>query len=416
MTQMSAQLRVWERGIGSLFGDEELEVMRDTLKNAESLAGWGPVNRKFEDEFAKYCGVKHAITVTSCTGALTLATRVLRLRKGDEVACTPQTFVATVLEAASRGVAFKFADIDPSTLNIDPETIENKITAKTRAILLVHYGGNPADMDPILEIAHAHNIAVIEDAAHAPGAEYKGTKVGAMGDFTCFSFHSLKNMTTLGEGGMLTTNNDKYAEEARRLKSMGMIGETQERAVKAIGKHPKPDPPLHDHAAGAYDYDWTGIDEYGTNFRLTEVQAAVGLVQLKKLDTFNKMRLEVARGYSEGLSEIKGIGVPEDRRDCLNVYHLYPCFLNQKEVSVDHNKFLQYLHYEKGVQIILRYFPVHLSTYMRYHGHMFGECPVCERVWFEEQINLPIDPTKTEEDIDCVVSSFKDAMRKMGGR
>ncbi len=409
---MQVQFKVYERGIGSILGDEELEAVKNVLKNAESLAGWGPINRKFEEEFARYCGVKHAITTSSCTAALTLATRVLKLKKGDEVVCTPQTFIATVLEAASRGVVFRFADIDPNTLNIDPETIEDKITPKTKAILLVHYGGNPADMDPIVEIARAHDLAIIEDAAHAPGAEYKGRKIGSIGDFTCFSFHSLKNMTTLGEGGMLTTNNDEYAEKARRLKSMGIIGETEERAVKTIGKYPKPDPPLPDHAAGAYDFDWTRIDEYGSNFRLTEVQAAVGLVQLKKLDDLNEMRRKVARGYSEGLSEIKGIRLWEDREDCLNVYHLYPCFLNQDEVSVDHTKLLQYLHYKKGVQIILRYFPVHLSTYMRYCGHKFGECPVCERVWFEEQINLPIDPTKTEEDIEYVVSSIKEAMNK----
>lgn len=411
---MSLKFKVWERGIGSIFGDEELEAVKNALETSETLSGWGPINQKFEEEFSKYCGVKHAIAVTSCTAALTLATRVLRLRKGDEVVCTPQTFIATVLEPASRGITFKFVDIDPNTLNIDPETIEDKITPKTKAILLVHYGGNPADMDPILEIARSHDLAVIEDAAHAPGAEYKGRKVGSMGDFTCFSFHSLKNMTTCGEGGMLTTNSDEYDKEARRLKTMGMVGETKERTVKTIGKYPKPDPPLPDHAGGAYDLDWTRIDEYGTNFRLTEVQAAVGLVQLKKLDTFNKMRLEVGRGYSEGLSEIRGIRVLEDRKNCLNVYHLYPCFLDQKEVSVDHDKFLQYLHYEKGVQIILRYFPVHLSNYMRYRGHRFGECPVCERVWFEEQINLPIDPKKTGEDIDYAVSSIKESIKKFG--
>ncbi len=409
------QFKIREKGIGGMIGADELDAVREVLENAESLANqWGGVyTRKFEEEFARYCGVKHAVALSSCMAALTLSTDILRLNKGDEVICTPQTFIATVIEAVKRGVVIKFADIDPDTLNVNPNTIEDKITQKTRAIFIVPYGGMPVDMDPVMKIARMHNLKVVEDAAPAVGASYKDRKVGSIADMSCFSFHSLKNMTTLGEGGMLTTNSDEYAEEARRLRSFGIVGKMNDLATKAIGPHRKPEPPLRDHADGAYDFNWATIEEHGTNFRMTEVQAAVGSVQLKKLDHICQMRIRVAREYDEGLASIRGIRISKNDKSFLNVYHQYLCFLDQEKARIDHTKFLQFLMYKKNIQTVLRYFPLHITSYMRYYGHDLGECPVCEKVWFEEQINLPIDPSKTEEEIQYVIASIEEGIKSL---
>lgn len=403
--------KVREYGVGSNFGQEEIEEIARVLQTAETLA-YGPIRDQFEKEFADYCGVAHAVSTTSATTALDLAAKLLHLTEGDEVIFTPQTFRASVISVASRGVGIKFADIDPRSLNIDPKTIEKKITERTKAIYVVHYGGNPVDMEPVMEIARSRGIAVVEDAAHAPGAEYHGAKIGSIGDITCFSFHSLKNMSTLGEGGMLTTNNPDYMEQAKALRTMGTVGEEVKRSDTSIGPYSMPSPPLHDHASGSYDRDWKQIDEWGNNYRMSEVQAAVGRIQLRKLDEFNRQRAEVARRYSEGLAGISGILTPVSTPQALNVWHLYPCFLDREVIGGDLEAFIHFLEEERGVQVIQRYFPLHLTDYMRYAGHVFGECPVCERVWFEEQINLPINPRMPFEEVDYVVESMAEAAKR----
>ena len=202
-------------GQGSILGLEEVEAIARTLQQ-DTLA-YGPRRDQFEAEFAAYTGVKYAFTTSNCTTALFLSVQLLDLGPEDEVIVTPQTFWATVRGLQSAGVSLRFGDIDSNTLNLDPKTIEAKITPRTKAIYLVHLGGLMADMDPIMEIAHRHHLFVVEDCAHAPGAEYKGRKAGSIGDIGCFSFHSLKNMSTLGEGGMITFNRDDWAAKVRPL-------------------------------------------------------------------------------------------------------------------------------------------------------------------------------------------------------
>jgi perosamine synthetase len=400
--------KVREYGVGTQIDEEDIQEVVTTLRTADTLA-YGPVRDRFEREFANYCGAHHAISTTSATTALQLAVQLLNLHAGDEIIGTPQTFRATYIAVTARGVVIRFADIDPQTLNIDPATIESKITSKTKAIFVMHYGGNPVDLEPIQEICGKYNLFLVEDAAHAPGAEYQGRKIGSIGDITCFSFHSLKNMSTLGEGGMLTTNNSRFDENARKLRTMGLIGELKERA-EPIGPYTAPPFPIRDHADISYTHDWVHIDEWGTNFRMSEVQAAIGSVQLKKLDRLNVRRAQVAQHYSDGLSQIEGIRIPFTSKSSRNVWHLYPVFLDRRIIRAGRDEFINYLEHVKGIQVILRYFPVHLSDYMRYYGHQYGECPVCERVWFEEQLNLPINPRMPVEEVDYVVESVREAV------
>jgi perosamine synthetase len=405
------QFKVGELGVGSLLGEEEIEVISKIIRDGQSLASHfvGPYRDTFEDDFSRYCGSKHAVAVTSATTALQLACQVLHLRKGDEVVATPQTFRASYIYLCDRGVQIRFADIDPATLNIDPAAIEERITPKTRAIYVMDYGGNPVDYDAVMDIAARHHLAVVEDAAHSPGAVYKGRKVGSIADITCFSFHSLKNMNTLGEGGMLTTNNDEFADAARQLRCMGIVGAKTARPDKRIGPYKGFDRPINDHSAESFSHDWARIDAWGNNLRMSEVQAAVGSVQLKKLDALNAARARVAARYSHGLSKIDGIRPVTVADNVLNAWHLYPCFLDSNTLKASHEAFIAFLT-DKGIQIIQRFFPVHLSNYMRYLGHAFGECPKCEKVWFQEQINLPINPRMPIEDVDYVVDSIREAV------
>ena len=405
-------MRVVEHSVGSILGEEEIEAIRRVISSGQSLA-WGPERMAFEEEFRTYCQARHAISVSSCTAALHLCAQVLRLGPGDEVVCTPQSFQSTTLALIARGVRVRFADIDPETLNIAPDTIEAEISPHTKAIYLVHHGGNPANMDPIRKIAAAYNIPVVEDCAHAVGAEYKGQKIGG-GDLCCFSFHSLKNMTTLGEGGMLATNNDEWAAEAAALRTMGVMGETVDRGTDRIGPYAKPDSQVFDHAGISWTRDYARIDEMGTHYRMSAVQAAVGRVQLRKLDSFIAARERVAQRYTEAIAGVPGLRPVKIAAGDKSAWHLYTCFV-EPDSGVDRDVFAKYLQGVHGVQIILRFWPLHLSAEHRAEGHGFGECPICEKVWFEQQINLPICAAMEDWEIDTVIAALTDGMRKCRG-
>ncbi|MFH1538386.1 MAG: DegT/DnrJ/EryC1/StrS family aminotransferase, partial [bacterium] len=240
---------------------DEIDAVVETLKSTWITTG--PREKEFSEEFAKYVGAEHAIAVNSCTSALNLSVAVLGTGPGDEVITTPMTFVATVFAIIHSGATPVFADIREDTFNIDPDRIEGKITGRTKAILPMHYGGNPVDLDPVHEIAGKHGLKVIEDAAHAAGAEYKGRKIGAISDLTCFSFHAIKNMTC-AEGGMITTAD---AETAARLKALSFFGISQDAYKRSASPRP-------------WHYD---VGEFGFKYNMTDIAAAMGLVQLRRL-------------------------------------------------------------------------------------------------------------------------------------
>jgi len=272
----SKNQRIEEYPVGTIFGEEEIEAIRRVLESGEALTR-GPDVELFEKEFAEYCGAKHAIAVSSCGAALRIAAQVLHLGPKDEVICQANAFWCTIVALLERNVPIRVADIDPTTLNMDPEKIEPLITSKTKAIYVMHHGGNPADLDPIREIASEHGLVVVEDAAHMAGAEYKGCKIGRDSDIACFSFSTVKNMITLGEGGMFVTNNKEYANIAWGLRTSYPFGERVKRETPdRLGDYPKPKSVMFMHAGDAWDYDWFRVDEVGTNYRLSTPQAAVG--------------------------------------------------------------------------------------------------------------------------------------------
>lgn len=403
-------------GQGSILGLEAVEAVSRTLQQ-DTLA-YGPMRDKFEAEFAAYTGVKYAFTTSNCTTALFLSVQLLGLTAEDEVIVTPQTFWATIRGLQAVGCKLVFADIDPNTLNIDPATIEDKITPRTKAIYLVHLGGLMADMDPIMEIAQRHNLYVVEDCAHAPGAEYKGRKAGSIGDIGCFSFHSLKNISTLGEGGMITFNRDDWAEMLRPLSSIGAVYDRQPRSEECFGPYVKP---VHgysyEHAEGAYSFDCVGPVIVGNNYRMSEVAAAVGSEQLLKLDMLNETRQNIGKRLDAGLAEINGIRIQTTLDGYKHVYHLYVFFYQPiaEGNNIEKEEVVRILIQEEGIGMSNRYFPIHLLPEVRAQGHEFGECPVAEKVWFEQHINLPIYPAMTTEQIDHLIAAVGRAVCKVRG-
>jgi perosamine synthetase len=399
-----------EYGLGATYDFQEMEAIAHALQQ-DSYEG-GALLEAFEQEFAAFCGAKHAVGTVSGTMALHMAAHVLDLGPGDEVICTTQTFQATMLPFIARRVEVRFADIEPETLCIDPAAIGPLIGPKTKAIYVMHYGGLPCDMDPILEIARSHGLPVVEDAAHAAGAMYKGRRIGGIGAITCFSFGSLKNMTTLGRGGMITTNDDALAVRLRAIRGRGLSGKRAERPEPVIGPYREPSPRYSDHSGDSYTHDWVEIDGAGMNIPMSGTEAAVGRVQLAKLDAMNQVRRDLAERYAKGLCQIEGARVQPATPERHSVYHLFPFFLNEKESGVNHDDLIRGLE-ERGIRINNRFFPCHLAGYSRLDGHKFGECPVCERVWFEEQVNLPISPLHTPRQIDYVVENAADLVKKL---
>jgi perosamine synthetase len=217
-------------------------------------------------------------------------------------------------------------------------------------------------------------------------------------------------MNTLGEGGMITTNDSEFMETAKRLRNIDILGEKKKRENNKIGEYNSLRPCIYDHSGESFTHDFTKINEWGNNFRMNEVQAVVGSVQLKKLDEFNSLRTKIAERYTSRLSEIEGIQVPVTTPNSKSVWHLYTCYLDTSVIKCDKNEFLYYLD-NRGIQIVPRFFPVHLSDYMRYYGHQYGECPNCEKVWFEEQINLPINPQLSFSDVDYALEVISDAVK-----
>lgn len=381
---------------GSIYDQEEEKYVLEAMKQ-DSLT-MGPQVQKFQKDFAEYTGTKHAFAVSNCTTAMHVCSQVIGLRPGDEVIVTPNTFIATSLVVLKEGATPVYADIDPKTFNIDPKEVEKKVTSRTKAIYVVHYAGQMVDMDPIMEIARKYHLVVLEDCAHAPGAEYKGRRAGSIGDFGCFSFHSLKNMTTLGEGGMITCNNDRYAEGIEKLRCMNL-----------------------DHWKNQEDYwipshfDVVDVDgKWGNNYRMNEAQAAVGITQLKKLDMLNTKRIEYGRYLNEGLQGIKGITPVYEDPNCKHIYHLYTVCVEEKELGASRDDFMRVLYREEGIQGILHYQPTYHFTGLKKMGYKQDICPIAEEFFYKRELNTPHHPRLTKDNLDAIISGIKNAAKKVG--
>jgi dTDP-4-amino-4,6-dideoxygalactose transaminase len=353
----------------------------------------GPVTERFEKAFSEYLGVGYAIAVSNGTAALHLALACLGLKEEDEIILPSLTFVATANAVLYVGAKPVFADIvSLDNFNISPQEIEKKITKRTKAILAMHYGGYPCDMKSIMGIARRHGLFVIEDAAHAPGAEYQREKCGMIGDIGCFSFFSNKNLVT-GEGGMVVTHNKELAERVRRMRSHGMETLSWDK--------------FHGHLS-AYD-----IEQLGYNYRTTEIQSALGLVQLKKLDRNNRKRKELVETYRKELQEVKGISIPFLQFKGHPSYHLFPILVRNEQEALSfilRDKLMEGLRNFK-IQTSVHYPPVHLfSLYRKNFGFRKGMLPKTEEV-SRREVTLPLHPRMNVKDVKWIANKVKEAMR-----
>jgi len=360
--------------------EEEQEVLK-VLRS-----GWlstGPVTERFENAFSGYLGGGHAIAVSSGTAALHLALTCLGLGEGDEVILPSLTFIATANAVLYAGAKPVFADIvGNEDLNISSEEIEKRITEKTKAVIVMHYGGYPCEMKAILRIARRRGLYVIEDAAHAPGAEYEGRKCGLVGDIGCFSFFSNKNLVT-GEGGMVVTRNRTWAEGLRRLRSHGMEALSWDKYRGRLSS-----------------YDIKGI---GYNYRTTEIQSALGLAQLKKLDRNNRKRRRLVEIYREELEEDSNISIPFSKFKGNPSYHLFPILLAPR---INRDRMMRGLK-DFGIQTSVHYPPVHLfSLYRRRFGFRKGMFPKTEEV-ARREVTLPLHPRMSQEDVKRIVKKVR---------
>lgn len=363
------------------FDNSEALAVQNVIKSR--WLTMGKVTQDFESSFADYIQTKHAIAVTNATAALHLACLALGIGPGDEVIVPSLTFVATANAVRYVGATPVFADISsPDDLNISPEAIKLLITARTRAIIVVHYAGYPCDMPAILSIAKQHGLFVIEDAAHAVGSELNGRKTGILGDIGCFSFFSNKNMTT-GEGGMITTDNDDWAQKLSRLRSHGMTSLTWDR-----------------HKGHAWSYD---VVDLGFNYRIDEIRAAIGLAQLAKIEKNNERRRHLSQIYRDALQElISRVDIPFQNHEGKTSAHIMPILLPK---GTDREQFMGSMK-KQGIQTSFHYPPVH--TFTAYHSDTKWNLPVTEEVASRE-VTLPLYPALTDADILLVVNAISQA-------
>jgi dTDP-4-amino-4,6-dideoxygalactose transaminase len=364
------------------YGEEEEAAVMDVLRSR--WLTMGEVTQAFEKEFAAMLGVKYAFGVSNGTHALHLACLALGIGAGDEVIVPSLTFVATANAVLYTGAEVRFADvIGPEDLTISPESIEGQITPHTKAILVMHYGGYPCHMSEIMQIAHAHNLLVIEDAAHAPGATLEGHSLGAWGDAGCFSFFSNKNLA-VGEGGMVVTDREDVAEKIRFLRSHGMTTLTLDR-----------------HKGHAYTYDVVAL---GNNFRIDEIHSALGLVQLRKLQVNNARRRAITRLYRQGLGKpgFEGLQIPFDMQFGQPSCHIFPVLI---PAGVNRQVFMEAMR-NQGVQTSIHYPPIHS---FKYYSQLYPgiSLPVTEHVAARE-VTLPLYPKMGDEDVEFVISAVKE--------
>jgi perosamine synthetase len=392
--QLPKALYELEFNHGAVYGPEEAAALAEVL--AASAPSCGPKVKQFEDAFAAYCGARYGLAVTSATTGLELAMIACDVGPGDEVITTPLSWISTANAIAARGAKVVFADIDERTLNLDPAEVARKITSRTKAILPVHLYGQCCDMDPLVEVARERGIRIVEDCAHAPGATYRGRKAGTLGDIGVFSFHQQKNMTTLGEGGMITVSDPKLCERMLSFRSLCCL------SYDPKGKYLPIDATAHPMGKRYWLLDFADV---GYNYRMTDAQAAVGLVQLGKVDGWNRRRRDIADLYRERLSKVDGLAMPYVAPECEHVYHVF-CVLVEPEFRLSKEDFMWELYVNRQIKVWSHYVPIHLTTAYRRLGHREGECPQAEKL-FGRYVSLPIHPRLTSEAIEYLLSSIE---------
>lgn len=354
--------------------EDDINAVVEVLKSPYLTCG--PTVKAFEQAICDYTGAKYCVAVNSATSGLHIAMLAAGIKEGDEVITSPMTFLASANCARYCGATVKFADIEKDTANIDPNEIKKQITSKTKAIVPVHFAGQSCNMEEIFKIAKENNICVIEDAAHAIGSDYKNTKVGSCkySDMTVFSFHPVKTITT-AEGGAVVTNNEELYKKLLAFRSHGM------------------------HKDGEMVNDWRyEMRELGYNYRMTDIQAALGISQLKRLDAFKKRRREIVDFYNKNL-QIKHLMESDFSNAC---FHLYPILVeNREKFYFDARKV--------RLNLQVHYIPVHTQPYYQEQGYKWGDYPNAEE-YYKHCISLPLYPELTDEDLKEIVKRIKEIL------
>jgi len=361
-----------------LIGEKEFEYVQECLKTGWISSG-GKFIKEFEEKFAAYIGMKYGIAVDNGTNALILAVRVLDLPSGSEVVMPTFTIISCALACIYNNLKPVLVDCEPDTWNMDVNQIEEKITNKTKAIMVVHIYGHPVDIDPVIEIAKKYNLYIIEDAAEAIGAKYKGGKCGSFGDVSCFSFYANKTIAT-GEGGMVLTNDGRLAEKLRRLRNLGFI--PQRRFYHK---------------------------ELGYNFRMTNIQAAIGLAQLERIEQHINKKREIGKLYTKLLKDIPYLQLPIEKEWAKNIYWMYGLVLDER-IRINAEEFGKKL-LEKGIQTRPFFLGMHEQPIFHKMGLFKDESyPVAERI-ARQGLYLPSGLTLTKEQIEQTVESVKEVLR-----
>ena len=359
-------------------GDEEVQAVGDVLKSG--WIGLGPKTKQFEEEFASYIGSKYAVGVNSATAALHLALKVMGV-EGGEVITTPMTFVSTSHAILYNNAVPVFCDVEPDTLNIDVDKIESCLTVRTKAILVVHYGGYSVDMDKVNTIAKRYNLKVIEDVAHGCGGSYHNQKLGSLGDIACFSFHAVKNLAT-GDGGMITTDDPQIYGRLMKLRWLGITKDTWSREETDSKK-----------------YSWYyNVEELGYKCHMNDITAALGIVQLRKLDDLNQRRGEISQMYSNAFQKNGNIGIP-----VIKPYMTEPAFHNYV-IKVPYRDGLNDFLKERGISTGVHYMPV--NRYDMY-SHFGNNTPCSDEIW-KQLLTLPLYPDLSDDEVKYIISAVQE--------
>ncbi len=376
-----------------LLGEEELTALKELF--ATAWLGPGPQTVAFEEAFAEFVDAPYAVAVNSCTAALHLACEAQGLQPGDEVLVPSLTFVSSAHAAAYCGARVVFVDVDPETGNLDPDDLRSRITPRCKGIIPIHYGGHPCDMQALWEIAEEHGLWIIEDAAHACGALYRGRRVGGLDPSlaTCFSFNAVKNLNT-GDGGMITTHSAEMADRLRKMRWLGIEKSTYERSAGSSRRNP---------AARAGRYQWYyEVEELGFKYHMNDINATLGLVQLAKLEARQQRRQQMAERYRRALAPLDWLELPQEMEYAQSAWHLYA-------IRTAHREELKAALGEEGIASSVHYLPLHLQPFYQEAGQ--PRLPVVEDLW-QRLLSIPFHPDLTDEEVGRVI----EAVRRFGDR
>ncbi len=367
-----------------LIGEEEIAEVVDTLRS-----GWittGPKVKRFEEEFAQFIGAQAALATSSATDAMLIGLAALGVGPGCEVITSPMTFCSTVHVIEHMGAHPVLADVEPDTLNLSPPLVSKAITSRSRAVMPVHLYGHPCEMDGLMEIAEKHQMHVLEDAAHALPSRYKGRTIGTWGKLTAFSFYATKNLTT-AEGGMLTGDTETV-ERARLWSLHGMNRDAYKRYSQE----------------GAWYYE---VVLPGFKCNMTDIQAALGLQQLRKLPAFQKRRFEIVRRYHESFSQMEEVQIPTERPEVDHAWHLYVLRIHTERLRISRNQFIEELKLRR-IGTSVHFIPIHLHPFYRdKYGFKPEDFPVAYRE-YQRMVSLPLHVKMTDQDVDDVIQSVSD--------